>query len=243
MTQSVKLAEMPTDWERALAVVAHPDDIEYGVSGAIARWTDEGRTVTYVLATRGEAGIDGISPQEAGPLREREQIASAAVVGVDQVEFLDHADGMIEYGLPLRRDIAAAIRRHRPELVITLNHREMWPGGGPNMADHRHVGLATLDAVRDAGNRWVFPDLLDDGLEPWPGVRWLAVAASPDATHAVDITGTIGRAVDSLHEHRAYLAGLGEEAGDPDVFLRQNAEETGRHFGGGLACAFELLTM
>ncbi|MEU6642259.1 PIG-L deacetylase family protein [Saccharomonospora sp. NPDC046836] len=239
------LAPLPTDWERALAVVAHPDDLEYGGSGAVARWTDEGRSVTYLLASRGEAGIDGMPPEEAGPLREREEIASARVVGVDQVEFLDHPDGMIEYGLPLRRDIAAAIRRHRPELIIMTNHRETWPGGDwLNMADHRNVGLATLDAVRDAANRWVFRDLTEAGLEPWDGVRWVAAAESPLATHAVDITATIDRAVASLREHRAYLAGLGDgPMTDPDTFLREAALETGTRFGGVLACSFELIPM
>ena len=112
---------MPTDWERGLAVVAHPDDLEYGASAAIARWVDEGRTFVYVLASRGEAGIDSIAPEECGPLREREQIEAARIVGVTEVEFLNHRDGVIEYGLPLRRDLAAAIRRHKPELVLTLN--------------------------------------------------------------------------------------------------------------------------
>lgn len=121
---------MPTDWQRALAVVAHPDDLEYGCAAAIADWTDGGREVVYVLATRGEAGIDTTAPDACAPLREAEQRASAAVVGVSTVEFLDHRDGVVEYGLALRRDISAAIRRHRPELVITLNHRETWGGAG-----------------------------------------------------------------------------------------------------------------
>lgn len=97
---------MPQDWERALVIVAHPDDPEYGASSAVARWTDEGRSVAYVLASRGEAGIDGMAPEGVGPLREREQVTAAAVVGVETVEFLDHPDGMIEYGIPLRRDLA-----------------------------------------------------------------------------------------------------------------------------------------
>src|SRR2546430_5470645 len=102
---------MPAGWPRALAVVAHPDGLEYGCSAAIAGWTDEGREVVYVLASRGEAGIDTLDPAKCGPQREREQRASAAVVGVREVEFLDHKDGVIEYGTALRRDIAAAIRR------------------------------------------------------------------------------------------------------------------------------------
>lgn len=238
-----ELAAMPEDWSRALAVVAHPDDLEYGASGAIARWTGEGRTVAYLLVSRGEAGIDTMNPAEAGPLRVREQVESAAIVGVDQVEFLDYADGVIEQSLRLRRDIAAAIRKYRPELVITNNYRETWPGGGLNMADHRNVGAATVNAVRDAGNRWVFPELIGDGLEPWRGVRWVALPASPNATHAVDITGTFDRAVASLRAHAAYLAALAGDMAEPDVFLRRNAEGIGTAFGCELACSFELLAM
>ncbi|GHF30057.1 GlcNAc-PI de-N-acetylase [Amycolatopsis deserti] len=230
-------AAMPEDWNRALAVVAHPDDLEYGAAGAIARWTGQGKSVVYVLASRGEAGIDSLPPEEAGPLRTREQLAAARVVGVEEVEFLDHPDGLIENGVPLRRDIAAAIRRHRPELVVTLNHRESFPGGGYNMADHRNVGVATLDAVRDAANRWLFRDL---GLEPWSGVRWVAVCGSPVQTHAVDITDTFDAAVASLREHKAYLAALGGEMAEPEPFLRQFATLAGESFGVPLACTFEL---
>src|SRR5690606_23213060 len=164
-----QLAPMPEDWQRALAVVAHPDALEYGAAAAIAAWTDAGKEVAYLLATRGEAGIDGISPAEAAPLREREQIASAAVVGVTTVEFLDHRDGVIEYGPALRRDIAAAIRRHRPELVVTLNHRDTFGDTFWNTPDHKAVGRATLDAAADAGNRWIFPELVEQGLQPWGG--------------------------------------------------------------------------
>lgn len=234
------LEPLPEDWDRALAVVAHPDDLEYGASGAIARWTAQGKHVAYVLASRGEAGIDTLSPEETAPLRVREQVASAAVVGVDSVEFLDHPDGVIEYGLPLRRDIAAAIRRHRPEVVITSNHHPTFPGGFLNMADHRVVGQAVIDAVRDAANRWVFRDL---DLEPWSGVRMVAVNGSPHAGHAVDITDTFDLAVASLREHAAYLAALSGDMADPEVFLRQVAEGTGTRFGGRLAAAFEVLVM
>ncbi|MFC5992593.1 PIG-L deacetylase family protein [Pseudonocardia hispaniensis] len=233
-------APMPTDWTRALAVVAHPDDLEYGGSGAVARWTAEGRSVAYLLATRGEAGIDAMPPEECGPLREAEQRAAAAEVGVSVVEFLDHPDGLIEYGVRLRRDIAEAIRRHRPELVVTSNHREHWPSGGLNMADHRAVGLAVLDAVRDAANRWLFPEV----GEPWSGVRWVAIAASPLAGHAVDITATFDRAVASLRAHRAYLAGLSGAMADPEAFLRPAAEAVGARLAGAkLGVAFELIEL
>lgn len=233
---------MPEDWQRALAIVAHPDDLEYGASSAVARWADEGRSVVYVLASRGEAGIDGMAPDEAGPLREREQLAAAAVVGVRAVEFLDHPDGVIEYGLPLRRDLAAAIRRHRPELVVTLNHHDGFPGGSPNTADHRNVGRAALDAVSDAGNRWIFHDQLGADLEPWGGVRWAAVSGSPHATHAVDITSTLDRGVASLQAHEVYLGSLPGPLTDADGFLREMARQAAERFGGRLATSFELIT-
>ncbi|MGC9539542.1 PIG-L deacetylase family protein [Streptomyces sp. UG1] len=237
-----QLKPMPDDWQRALAVVAHPDDLEYGCSAAIADWTDGGREVAYVLATRGEAGIDTLDPAQCGPLREREQRASAAVVGVSAVEFLDHQDGVIEYGTALRRDIAAAIRRHRPELVITLNHRDTWGGVAWNTPDHVAVGRATLDAAGDAGNRWIFPELTAQGLEPWNGVRWVAVAGSSTPTHAADATAGLERAVRSLLEHHTYIEALTDE--DPEKyargFLTANAEAAGERFGGRPAVAFEL---
>ncbi|MEU4876172.1 PIG-L deacetylase family protein [Streptomyces sp. NPDC021608] len=237
-----QLQPMPEDWQRALAVVAHPDDLEYGCAAAIAGWTDAGREIGYVLATRGEAGIDTLAPAECGPLREREQRASAAVVGVSSVEFLDHRDGVVEYGPALRRDIAAAIRRHRPELVITLNHRDTWGGVAWNTPDHVAVGRAVLDAAGDAGNRWIFPELAERGLRPWDGVRWVAVAGSSKPTHAVHASAGLERAVASLLEHRAYLEALTDEAPEAYArgFLTGTTTAAGERFGGRPAVAFEL---
>ena len=126
-----RLETLPEDWNKALAVAAHPDDLEYGTASAIARWTSQGKEVVYLLVTRGEAGIDGMTPEEVGPLREEEERRSASVVGVKTVEFLDHRDGTVEYGPPLRRDIARAIRKHRPEVLIILNHHLSWGGRPP----------------------------------------------------------------------------------------------------------------
>jgi LmbE family N-acetylglucosaminyl deacetylase len=238
MSMAEDYEQFVEDFERALAVVAHPDDLEYGGAAAIARWTAQGRSVTYLLATSGEAGIDTLPPAECGPLRQAEQRAAAAEVGVDVVEFLDHPDGLISYGIPLRRDIAAAIRRHRPEVVITVNHHETFPGGFRNMADHRVVGLAAIDAVRDAANRWLFPEV----GEPWSGVRQVLVLASPNAAHAVDITDAFDRGVASLRAHKAYLEALGGPMADPEEFLRRNAENAAARLPGArLATAFEVI--
>ena len=231
------LAVLPDDWTRALCVVAHPDDLEYGAAGAIAAWTAAGKEVTYLLVTRGEAGIDVMTPAETARVREAEERASAAVVGVDTVEFLEgYADGVIEYGLPLRRDLAVAIRRHRPEVLVSINHRESWGGTTLNMADHRHVGLALLDASRDAGNRWVFEDFRG---EPWPGVRLVAFGGSPQPTHYVDIGAHLERGIASLREHAAYIAGLGDDF-DPDAFLRGFARSAGEQVGCEYAATFEV---
>lgn len=233
------LQPFPDDWDRALCIVAHPDDVEYGAASAVAVWTDAGKEVAYLLATRGEAGIDGIPPDECGPLREAEQRAAAAIVGVRVVEFLDHRDGVIEHTVALRRDLAGAIRRHRPQLVVTLNHHDTWPGGvGWNTADHRNLGRAVLDAVADAGNRWIHTEL---DLEPWGGVRWVAVAASPSPTHGVDVEAGLDRAVASLEAHATYLAALSGDMADARSMLEGAAARAAESFGGRPAALFEVI--
>ncbi|GAB7192204.1 PIG-L family deacetylase [Kineococcus sp. NUM-3379] len=236
------LQPLPDDWRRALAIAAHPDDVEWGAAAAVAAWTAAGKEVAYVMATSGEAGIDTLSPAEAAPLREREQRASAALVGVREVEFLGHPDGVVEAGPRLRRDIARAIRRHRPELVVTVNHHDTWGPGSWNSADHRAVGRCALDAVADAGNRWIFPELVEEGLQPWAGVRYVAVAGSPHPTHAVDVGDTVGAGVASLLEHRTYLAALADEPPEEQaraVYDMVLSVGTAR-FGGRPAVTFEL---
>jgi LmbE family N-acetylglucosaminyl deacetylase len=239
VTDSPLLEALDEDWSRALAVVAHPDDLEYGAASAVARWTSQGKEVGYVLVTRGEAGIDTMAPEECAAVRSEEERRSAAVVGVSAVEFLDHRDGAIEYGLALRRDIARMIRVYRPELLLTLNYHLTWGGNYLNMADHRNVGMAVLDAARDAGNRWIFTELLDEGLEPWSGAHLICFNGSPEPTHAVDVTDFIERGIDSLREHSAYIAGLGGEF-DADAFLREAARSSGARAGCELAVTFEV---
>jgi LmbE family N-acetylglucosaminyl deacetylase len=237
------LEPLGENWDRALVVVPHPDDMEYGGAAVIARFTGQGKQVVYTLLTSGEAGIDGLAPEESRAVREAEQRAACAHVGVTEVEFLGFPDGMLEYGLPLRRAIAASIRRHRPDIVITTNFRETYGGVMLNQADHIAGGRATLDAARDAGNRWVFRDLLDEGLEPWAGVRQVWAAGSPDATHAVEVTDTFAAGLASLHAHRAYLAGLGPDAPDPEEMLEGLARQTGSELGVPMAVSMEVLPL
>ncbi len=235
------LTPMPDDWKQALAVVAHPDDLEYGAASAVARWTGEGRSVAYVIVTDGEAGINGMSPPEAAVLRRQEQVTSAAIVGVDDVTFLRHPDGVVEHGLGLRRDIAREIRRVRPDILITATPALTYGMGAGrrflNQADHRAVGVAVLDAARDAGNRWIFPELLDEGLDPWPGATDVYLMGADHPTHAVDVTDSLITGVASLRAHRAYLDGLGRDF-DPEAFLRAFTARAGAALGVRHAVAF-----
>lgn len=240
MTQPDTIQPLPEDWDRALAVVAHPDDLEYGSASAIARWTSQGKTVIYVMASAGEAGMDSMPPEECARLRKREEISGARVVGVDTVEFLGYQDGVMEYGLPLRKDISRMIRKHRPDVLITGNYELTRRGVTLNMADHRWVGLAALDAARDAANRWIFPELLDEGYEPWNGIRRVFISGASEPTHFVDTTEFMDKGVASLEEHRAYLDNL-DPRPDPNEFLRKRAAEIGERFGCGYATTFAII--
>jgi LmbE family N-acetylglucosaminyl deacetylase len=237
------LPPLPEDWTRALAIVAHPDDLEFGAAAAIARWTGQGKDIGYCMVTSGEAGIDGLHPDECRTVREAEQVESARLVGVSTVEFLGLPDGVLEYGVPLRRVLAEVVRRHRPEIVITGNFRDTFGGRNLNQADHIAVGRAVLDAVRDAGNRWVFPEQLTDGLEPWGGVTAVWAAASPDSTHGVDTTDTFDAGVASLEAHAAYIDGLGWENWDAREFLEGFSRQIGQRMGVPLATSFEVFPL
>ncbi|MGV1037435.1 MAG: PIG-L deacetylase family protein [Candidatus Nanopelagicales bacterium] len=220
-----------------LAIVAHPDDLEYGAAAAVSKWTSAGHRVVYLLVTKGEAGIDSMEPAESARVREAEQRASAAIVGVEDVEFLDYQDGVIEYGLGLRRDLAAAIRRHRPDTLLLFNHRESWGfPGSRNSPDHRNVGEAALDASGDAGNRWVFPEL----ALPAHNIKRSLVAGSPAATQAIAVTGHLDKAVESLTAHAAYLEGLGDHPMADPEFVRGYLEQAGARAGVAAAVPVEV---
>lgn len=198
-----------TEVERVLCVVAHPDDMEYGASAAVARWTSLGVRVSYLLLTAGEAGMRSRPPQEVGPLRAAEQRAACAAVGVEDLTILDLPDGTVEASLQTRKHITRHIRRTTPDVVITQPW-ELQVGWGLNHADHRAAGLATVDAMRDADNPWVFTDLLtEEGLDPW-GAQWLLVPGSPAPDQLIDVSGKpLQQAVRSLEAHAEYLAELG----------------------------------
>lgn len=194
------------DFRKVLCVVAHPDDVEYGTSAAVAKWTDQGVEVAYLLLTRGEAGMPN-PPEETARIRRAEQEAACAAVGVTSLEVLHHPDGVLQPSLALRRDIARAIRAYQPDVVLTGSW-EVEFVAGLNQADHRAAGISTLDAIRDADNPWVFPELVAEGFAPWK-VRWFLAAGHSQPTHGVDVTGEpLARGIASLEAHAQYLGAI-----------------------------------
>ncbi|MGV9671873.1 PIG-L deacetylase family protein [Gordonia sp. NPDC003504] len=198
------LSDFPEDWHTALVLVAHPDDPEYGIAAAVRRWTDEGKHVVYALASSGEKGIAGMDPAEAGPLRENEQRISAAIVGVDEVEFWGYPDSDIRNSATLRATIADAIRRIRPDLIVSLYGGTHWAPDAPNQPDHIEFSAAVREAF--------------SALEQADRPRWL-FENGPDATHAVPVSATdINSAIRALAAHRVYLEVL-----DPDTPVAEQA--------------------
>lgn len=209
-SSTAPLEPFPTDWTRCLVLVAHPDDPEYGMSAAVARWTAEGRSVAYVLASSGEAGIEGMAPEVAGPIREEEQRRSAAVVGVDVVEFLGFPDSRIVNNAELRDAVADAIRRHRPDVVVSLFSGPEFAPGFPNQSDHMEFGAAVCAAYDDL--------VAAVGVDASEGRPQMLFESSPEPTHYVDVKGFEEPAVDALAEHKEYLSVL-----DPETPVREQA--------------------
>lgn len=229
------------DAQRILCVAAHPDDLEYGTSAAVAAWTEEGHAVTYLLLTRGEAGIRGLPPHECGPVREREQVAGSRAVGVTDVRFLTEVDGQVAESVRLRQQIAGVIRKTRPDVVVTPTW-ELEVPWGLNHADHRACGMSVVDAIRDADNPWVFPELAAEGLEPW-AARDLLVAAHGEPNCVVDVSGEpLERAIASLEAHEVYFAALPEHPA-PREFLTQMTSAAGPLGGCEHAVAFRRFAM
>jgi LmbE family N-acetylglucosaminyl deacetylase len=189
--------------ERILIVTAHPDDVDFGNAGSVARWTDAGIEVSYCICTSGEAGgFDRSVPRSTMvEIREAEQRAAAKVVGVTDVTFLGYPDGRLESSFDLRRDISRAIRRVRPQRVVTQSPERNFQRVYASHPDHLAAGEATMAAVYpDARNPFAHPELLDEGYEPWTaGEIYLATAGVPDVF--VDITDTFERKLEALKCH------------------------------------------
>ncbi|GAB3508510.1 PIG-L deacetylase family protein [Phytohabitans suffuscus] len=238
-------ASAPTlsDVQRVLAVFAHPDDIDFGSAGTVAGWVDTGIDVAYLIVTRGDAGGFDDTPRDQIPaIRESEQRAAAAAIGVKQVDFLDgYQDGRLTPTFELRRDISAAIRRFRPDRILTSSPLRRWERlSGPSHPDHLAVGEATTCAIYpDSRNPFAHPELLEAGLEPWV-VREVWYSGGPNPDHTVDVTEVFPRKIAALRAHASQTAHLDLDGG----WLRDRMVATAELAGlpaGRLAEAFTVL--
>lgn len=226
--------------ERALVVVAHPDDVDFGAGGTVAAWTAAGIDVAYCVATYGDAGGFDETPREQMPvLREAEQRAAAKVLGVDDVTFLGYPDGAVTVSLDLRRDIARQIRRLRPQRVLVQSPERNWDRLPASHPDHLAVGEAALCAVYpDARNPFAYPDL---ELPPWavPEV-WVMGAPAPD--HHVDVTETFELKLTALRAHVTQTAHRDDLDEMVRGMLTSNAQARGLP-AGRLAELFRVVTI
>jgi LmbE family N-acetylglucosaminyl deacetylase len=215
--------EEPEIPARALVVSAHPDDVDFGAAGTVARLTGAGCVVSYAIVTDGDAGEvpDEVGRDGAAELRQREQRAAAAAVGVDDVRFLGFPDGRLEVSIALRAALSKVIREVRPDVVLCQSPERRWDRVFASHPDHLAAGEATMQAVYpDARNPHAHPELAAAGLEAWT-VREVWVFAHPKADRFVDITDTIEAKVAALRAHASQTSSM-----DLDPFLRGWATTT-----------------
>lgn len=229
--------ELISPLERALVVVSHPDDAEFGAAATIASLTAAGARVDYVVTTDGGKGTDdpAVRPEQLSATRVAEQRAAADVLGVSEIVHLGYPDGYLTPSLELRRDISRQIRRFRPDLVLTQNpQRRLDHNPFIGHPDHLATGEATLAAVYPAArDRLNFPELLEEGLEPWK-VRQVLLFGVEQPNLWVDVTGTFEVGLEALRRH---LSQVGDRD-DVETRVRERAELMGAPQGIGLAQAF-----
>lgn len=227
--------------ERAMVIVAHPDDIEFGSAGTVAAWVKGGAEVCYVLCTSGDVGIAeaGMTKAQAAAIREVEQTAAAAAVGVNDVVYLREPDGMLENSIDLRRKLVREIRRFRPEAVICMDPTVMWVGDGYiNHPDHRAAGTAAVDAIFPAaGQPNLFEELATEGLRAHKP-RKVFVTSFRQGEVAVDITDTIDLKLSALRLHESQMKGW-----DPEPRVREWNSMAAAGTGAAYAERFRVVTL
>jgi LmbE family N-acetylglucosaminyl deacetylase len=215
--------------------------MEFGCAGTLAKWADQGAEITLCIVTDGSTGTQDrdLMGERLRAIRIEESAAAAAVVGVSELDWLGYQDGYVEYTLDLRRDIARAFRRHRPHRFIVVDPTPTIEDRFINHPDHRAVGLASLDVTLTAGTTpGHFPELLDEGLEPWRGLREVWIAGPGSNPRVVDITNTIDRKIEALMCHRSQLPGEPDEVGG---WLRERSAEIGKPAGFAYGESFRVI--
>jgi LmbE family N-acetylglucosaminyl deacetylase len=212
---------------RALVVFAHPDDAEFGVAGTVAVWIRGGAQVSYLCVTDGSAGSNepGAARGDLRTVREAEQRAACRVLGVAECTFLGHVDGELEASLDLRREITREVRRIRPDVLVAPDPVRFWDESRTyiNHPDHRAAGQACMAVINpDAPTRPQFPELLDEGLEPFEVPNLWIPAYEGDADTFVDISETIELKIEALRCHASQIHDR-----PIDEWIRRRAKERG----------------
>ena len=228
--------------QRAMVVVAHADDAEWGCAGTVAKWCAEGWEVVYVLCTDGSKGSEDpeMTSGRLGEIRKQEQLDAGKVLGLKDIVFLGYEDSMLEPTLELRRDIAREIRRHRPDVLICMNPVRSVDGEGYlGHPDHFASGEAALSAVFPSSrDRLTFPELLREGLEPHKVKEVWMMFHGDTADKFVDVSAYMDTAVDALKAHQTQVS---EE--DAEVDMRQWRNSTGKKVGFEFAEAFKVFQL
>jgi LmbE family N-acetylglucosaminyl deacetylase len=231
-----------SEQRRVLVISAHPDDIEFGAGGTIARWTDEGWDVRYVIATSGQRGAQDphIDPEAFGRLREEESRAAAKICGVESVTFLGYMDSEVTDSPALRRDLTRQFRLHRPHRLLTMNPEHLPLDGFINHPDHRAVATAALDVTITGGTTAaIFPELLtEEGLEPWQGLEDIWLMGPSGGSEVVDVSDTFERKIAALQAHASQMAQIPR---DVRAFLAARLAAIGEPHGYAYGESFRVL--
>ncbi len=215
------------NFERALIAFAHPDDAEFGTAGTIAKWVQSGTEVTYVCVTDGSAGSNepGATREELRRIRQEELLAACEVLGVKDCVFLGWVDGEVEVTLDLRKALTREVRRVRPDVFVAPDPTRFWDEERSyiNHPDHRNVGVACMAVVNpDSPTRPQFPDLLDQGMEPFEIPNLWIPTYEGEADTFVDITDTIDLKIEALGCHKSQIHDM-----PVDDWIRKRAKERG----------------
>ena len=227
--------------ESAMAIVAHPDDIEFSCAGTLARWSNNGTRISYVICTSGDVGFDepNMTKEKAAQIREAEQLAAADIVGASEVIFLHEPDGLLQPTIELRKKLVREIRRFQPEVVMCGDPTIVWAGNDYiNHPDHRAAATAALDATFPAaGQPQLFEELAKEGLQAHKP-RKVYVTSWRGADYFVDIEETIEIKIDALRAHKSQMKDW-----DPDDFIRKWAAESGEGKEMTYAEGFRVVTL
>jgi LmbE family N-acetylglucosaminyl deacetylase len=227
------MTETTEPLDRVMVIAAHPDDPEFGCAGTVLKWAQAGKHVTYVLLTSGDKGSHDpeLRPGRLAAMRESEQRAAAAELGVKEVVFLRHPDGILENTLELRRQLANIIRHHKPHVVVTIDpwrHYQLHP-------DHRAAGQAALDAVYAAREWYIFPEQLVDGIDPWR-VKEVYLFWTENADYWEDISCCLEARISALARHASQV---GNDTAKLAERIRQRARDVGQKPGYAAAEEFK----